>query len=58
MALFRRNRDPRSSGMSRVTAGLIALVVIAVFSYFGFTKSNPFADPVQGHGACSRTPTT
>jgi len=45
MALFRRNKDPRSSGMSRVTAGLIALVVIAVFSYFGFTKSNPFADP-------------
>ena len=45
MALFRRNRDPRSGGMSPFTAGLIAIVVIAIFSYFGFTKSNPFADP-------------
>ncbi len=47
MALFRRKRDPRSRGMSAVKAGLIALVVIAVFSYFGFTKTNPFADPYQ-----------
>jgi phospholipid/cholesterol/gamma-HCH transport system substrate-binding protein len=47
MALFRRKRDPRSRGLSAVKAGLIALVVIAVFSYFGFTKSNPFADPYE-----------
>jgi len=33
--------------MSRFSAGLIALVVIGVFTYFGFTKSNPFADPFE-----------
>ena len=33
--------------MSRFRAGLIAIVVIAIFSYFGFTKANPFADPYQ-----------
>jgi ABC-type transporter Mla subunit MlaD len=31
--------------MNRFAAGLIALALIAVFSYFGFTKANPFADP-------------
>jgi phospholipid/cholesterol/gamma-HCH transport system substrate-binding protein len=45
MALFRRNRTVQSTGMGRFKAGLIAIVVIAVFSYFGFTKANPFADP-------------
>jgi len=39
--------DPRARGMSRTSAGLIALVLIAVFSYFGFTKANPFADPYK-----------
>jgi len=33
--------------MNRFTAGLISLVLIAIFSYFGFTKSNPFADPYE-----------
>ena len=32
------------SRLSSFGAGLIALVVIAVGCYFGFTKSNPFAD--------------
>ena len=47
MALFRRDRGPRAAGMNRFTAGLISLVLIAIFSYFGFTKSNPFADPYE-----------
>ncbi len=33
--------------MSRFTAGLIAIVVIAVASFFGFTKANPFASPYE-----------
>jgi virulence factor Mce-like protein len=33
--------------MSRFTAGLIAIVVIAVASFVGFTKFNPFASPYQ-----------
>lgn len=42
-----RHRHPRDPGMSPVTAGLIALVVIVVGSYFGFTKANPFAQPFE-----------
>jgi virulence factor Mce-like protein len=33
--------------MSRFRAGVIAIVVIALFSYFGFTKANPFANPFE-----------
>jgi phospholipid/cholesterol/gamma-HCH transport system substrate-binding protein len=33
--------------MGPFKAGVLALVVIAVFSYFGFTKSNPFSHPYQ-----------
>jgi ABC-type transporter Mla subunit MlaD len=33
--------------MSPFRAGLIALVVIVVASYFGFTKANPFANPFE-----------
>jgi phospholipid/cholesterol/gamma-HCH transport system substrate-binding protein len=44
---------PRGSaqrmGMSPFRAGLLALVVIMLFSYFGFTKQNPFADPYEVH---------
>src|SRR6266511_5986266 len=35
------------AGMSPFRAGLIALVVIALGTYFGFTKSNPFAHPFK-----------
>jgi phospholipid/cholesterol/gamma-HCH transport system substrate-binding protein len=31
--------------MSNLRAGAIAIVLIVVATYFGFTKSNPFADP-------------
>ena len=33
--------------MSPFKAGLLAIVLIAVGSYFGFTKTNPFADPYE-----------
>jgi ABC-type transporter Mla subunit MlaD len=47
MAIFRRKRHPRDTGMPRFRAGLIALVVIAIGTYFGFTKANPFASPYK-----------
>lgn len=46
MAL-RRKRTARDPGMSFFKAGLIAIVLIALFSYFGFTKSNPFSNPYE-----------
>jgi phospholipid/cholesterol/gamma-HCH transport system substrate-binding protein len=33
--------------MSPLRAGILALVLIGVFSYFGFTKANPFANPYE-----------
>jgi phospholipid/cholesterol/gamma-HCH transport system substrate-binding protein len=45
--LRRRRRRPGDPGISPFRAGLIALVLIAVLSYFGFTKANPFADPYE-----------
>jgi phospholipid/cholesterol/gamma-HCH transport system substrate-binding protein len=46
MPSFRRARKhPRDGGMPRFQAGVLALVLIATFSYFGFTKANPFAHP-------------
>src|SRR6266480_1594559 len=35
------------AGMGPFKAGVLALVVIAVFAYFGFTKSNPFSHPYE-----------
>ncbi len=40
-------RGPRSRGMTAFRAGILALVVLGVFSYFGFSKANPFANPYQ-----------
>ena len=39
----------RANGISPFRAGLIAVVLIALLSYFGFTKSNPFAHPYELH---------
>jgi phospholipid/cholesterol/gamma-HCH transport system substrate-binding protein len=36
-----------SGRMSHFRAGILALVVLAVFAYFGFTKANPFANPYE-----------
>ena len=33
--------------MSAVKAGILAVVVLVVASYFGFTKANPFANPFE-----------
>ena len=33
--------------MSRFTVGLIALIVLALVSFFGLTKANPFASPYK-----------
>jgi virulence factor Mce-like protein len=33
--------------MSPFRAGVLALVLIAVFTYFGFTKANPFSNPYE-----------
>src|SRR5918992_1451045 len=48
MVIFRRqSRGPRDTGMPRFRAGLLAIIVIAVGTYFGFTKANPFASPFE-----------
>jgi phospholipid/cholesterol/gamma-HCH transport system substrate-binding protein len=50
MALFRRAASGRRGpGMSNFRAGVIAIVVIAVLTFFGFTKTNPFANPYELH---------
>jgi phospholipid/cholesterol/gamma-HCH transport system substrate-binding protein len=49
MALFgrKKKRDPRDPGISPFRAGLIAIVLIGVLAFFGFTKLNPFANPYE-----------
>lgn len=37
----------QARGMSAFRAGLLALILLTLFAYFGFTKSNPFADPYE-----------
>jgi phospholipid/cholesterol/gamma-HCH transport system substrate-binding protein len=37
----------RSNGMSPFRAGVLALVVVGLFTYFGFSKANPFANPYE-----------
>jgi phospholipid/cholesterol/gamma-HCH transport system substrate-binding protein len=40
-------RRGHRAGMSAFRAGLIAIVTIAVLTYFGFSKANPFANPFE-----------
>ena len=48
MAILRRkHRSAQHKGMPNVRAGLIAIVIVVVASYFGFTKANPFANPYE-----------
>jgi phospholipid/cholesterol/gamma-HCH transport system substrate-binding protein len=35
------------SSMSPLRAGIIAIALIGLFAYFGFTKANPFANPYE-----------
>ncbi|HMJ94717.1 MAG TPA: MlaD family protein, partial [Thermoleophilaceae bacterium] len=37
----------RSNGISAFRAGILALVIVGLFAYFGFTKANPFANPYE-----------
>src|SRR3954463_10264753 len=52
MALIRR-RNPQSSGMSPFKAGLVAIVIIAVAVFFGFSRYNPFHHPFELKAAFS-----
>ena len=45
MALFRKKKHPQDPGMSPVKAGVIAIIVLGLATFFGFTKYNPFASP-------------
>ena len=45
--MARGGRDPRNPGVSPFKAGLIAAVLILVFSFFGFSRYNPFAHPFK-----------
>jgi phospholipid/cholesterol/gamma-HCH transport system substrate-binding protein len=51
MALFKRSRgrNPQDPGMSPFKAGLLAATLILVFSFFGFSRYNPFAHPYKLH---------
>ena len=47
---FRKGSKKRRKGMSKFTAGLIGIVLIAVFSYAAYTKfANPFAHKYTVH---------
>jgi phospholipid/cholesterol/gamma-HCH transport system substrate-binding protein len=37
----------RDNGMTPFRAGVLALVVLALFAYFGFSKANPFSNPYE-----------
>jgi phospholipid/cholesterol/gamma-HCH transport system substrate-binding protein len=37
----------QSNGMTPFRAGVLALVIIGLFGYFGFSKNNPFANPYE-----------
>ena len=48
MAIFRRSKAAgRKKGMSPFKAGLLAIVLVVVGTYFAYTKANPFADPYE-----------
>jgi phospholipid/cholesterol/gamma-HCH transport system substrate-binding protein len=40
-------RSGRSAGLGPFPAGLLAIVIIGVASFFAFTKANPFHDPFK-----------
>src|SRR5215216_3399488 len=37
----------QSNGMSPFRAGVLALVIVGLLAYFGFSKNNPFANPYE-----------
>ena len=51
---MRRRKRTRRKGLSTFTAGLIGLIVVAVFSYAAYTKfANPFASKYTVHAVFS-----
>src|SRR5436190_6608958 len=53
MSVFRRKRQ-RRAGLSTFTAGLIGIVLVAIFSYLAYTKfANPFANKYTIHAVFS-----
>jgi ABC-type transporter Mla subunit MlaD len=53
MALFRRSKDPHASGMSPFKAGVVAIVIIVIAVFFGFSRYNPFSNPFELKAAFS-----
>jgi virulence factor Mce-like protein len=49
MALLRRRKGPRATGISPFKAGVIGIIIIALVTAFGFTRINPFKKPFQLH---------
>jgi virulence factor Mce-like protein len=47
MALFRRTKDPHASGMSPFKAGVVAIVIVAIAVFFGFSRYNPLSSPFE-----------
>src|SRR3954452_11614363 len=47
MALLRRRKDPRATGVGPFKAGMVGILVIAVVVFFGFTRYNPFKHPFE-----------
>jgi virulence factor Mce-like protein len=48
MGLFRRERrSVQDEGMTPFRAGVVALVVLVVATYFGFSKANPFSSAYE-----------
>src|SRR5215213_2053137 len=47
MALLRRRKDPHATGVSPFKAGIIGIAVIALVTFFGFTRYNPLKHPFQ-----------
>ena len=53
MALLRRSKDPRASGIAPFKAGVITIVIVAVAVFFGFSRYNPFHHPFELKAAFS-----
>src|SRR4051795_9093906 len=47
MALLRRRKDPHATGVSPFKAGMVGIVVIALVTFFGFTRYNPLKHPFE-----------
>lgn len=45
--VFKRGRGSRKEGISPFKAGLIAIILTVVGSYFAYTQANPFADKYE-----------